>query len=106
MGEWVFLALQTFEDFAKLPQLSPFFSGFLAVDGFYILTGFLLAFPLFSHEIKQQMDSGKLQKTPGVFDQWYRRLSRIVPVYSIVVLIYCFAIFPSGLFAIEVLFFF
>jgi peptidoglycan/LPS O-acetylase OafA/YrhL len=54
------------------------------IQGFFVLTGFLLAYPLLADAKKTSGES--LNKLP-IKDWWYRRISRMVPLYAILVVV-------------------
>lgn len=67
------------------PQLLPLTSGILAVDGFFILTGYLLLVPVFQESVDNaSKDSAKSNFSVGTW--WYRRLARTLPVYIFAIL--------------------
>jgi peptidoglycan/LPS O-acetylase OafA/YrhL len=87
-----------FSQFVSTLWIVPFAVGFLAVDGFFILTGYLLALPLFQHErllIKQwKEDNQGIKQSFSVFSFWWRRFSRLIPVYAFALLFYCYLFHP------------
>ena len=88
--------------------------GFLPVDGFFVLTGFLIAYPLLKEEarrVKVLAEKEKLGETsdekkssvesssPWTFDLstfYYRRVTRMLPSYILAVYFHCGLLFPGG----------
>lgn len=65
--------------------------GFLPVDGFNILTGFLIAHPLY-----KRLREGK--DPPSLTTLWYRRVTRMMPVYLVAYVLFHFVFFYHGQF--------
>jgi len=72
------------EDFHKGSSDSRFIFWLLGVtnvDGFFFLTGFLLAYPIFAQTAKKDDDA----KAFSLQDWLYRRITRMVPVVAAVI---------------------
>lgn len=85
----------TKEDYDDMMTNHPIIAnGFMAVDVFFVLTGFLLAYPVF-------LKGGLNLSTVAKFI--LKRLVRILPLLIFVVAVFCIVIFPSGLFSLSLL---
>ena len=83
-----FLDQQAFIEFSTRAELSPFFQGHLAVDSFFVISGFLIGYYLF-HEYQQQ-------QTLKLKQFYMRRALRLLPAYFTVMLIVAVA-YPLNL---------
>ncbi|NOQ36946.1 MAG: acyltransferase family protein [Methylococcaceae bacterium] len=88
---WMFgyhLDKQAFIELSTRPELSAFFQGHLAVDTFFVISGFLIGYYLFS-EYKQHQSLN--------LKQFYlRRALRLLPAYFAVMVIVAF-VYPHNL---------
>lgn len=67
------------------------------VDVFFILTGFLLAHPLFLAESKRLAATPVPPPAPfSILGFIWQRLSRIYPAYIVFMALFCFVINPGG----------
>jgi peptidoglycan/LPS O-acetylase OafA/YrhL len=81
--------------------------GYLAVDGFFVLSGFLLALP-WVMEAEEEEAGGKrakaAEKNPSpppsawarIHASWRGRFLRIIPAYALLVFLHCFVVSPCG----------
>ena len=70
--------------------------GYFPVDGFFVLTGFLLAHPFFESHRRHEQD-GRQSPTFSLRLFYFRRLFRMVPVYFLFLfLICCFLFYLNG----------
>jgi peptidoglycan/LPS O-acetylase OafA/YrhL len=88
--------------------------GFVAVDGFFVLTGFLLGYPLFEGEVKKRralaaskdkVDGGstvtsRVDTSFSVKDWLYRRIARMVPLYLIMLCIHWYVVLSLPFYSI------
>ena len=93
--------------------------GYNAVDGFFLLTGFLLAYPLFVEKKKLDASSSTTITTTtttttttattttttpipssllDLSSYYYRRLARLLPPYFLLLFLYCGVFFTNGQF--------
>ena len=79
--------LPAFRDASPL-WTQPFFAGAAAVDGFFVLTGFLASLPLISTVEKALPVS--------IFDTLSRRVLRVLPTFAFCSLLYAWVFFPNG----------
>lgn len=87
------------------PALAWLLLGYLPVDGFFILTGFLLATPFFLQRKKalQQNPESEGKVEFSLKDWYFRRLARMIPVYFGALFLFCRFLFPEGLFNLDLL---
>ncbi len=88
---WVFgyfLDRQSYLTFSSRPELTPFFQGHLGVDTFFVISGFLIGYYLFTEYRQHQTIN---------FRQFYlRRALRLLPAYFAAMLIVGF-LYPHNL---------
>lgn len=83
-------------------------TGYLAVDFFFVLTGFLLAHPLFA--AYQRRDGGDAADAaqwracvPSLRVYFFRRIAKVWPYVALLMVVHCFVAFPRGLFSFHML---
>lgn len=112
---------ETMNEIGLSPWMLVLNLGFLPVDGFFVLTGFLIAYPLFKEEARRikllaeeekdrahAASSGQAaaseSKAVGASSPWqfdlgtfyYRRVTRMLPSYILAVYFHCGLLFPGG----------
>ena len=116
-----FIRDQDMTDIGKSPALLILNLGFLPVDGFFVLTGFLIAYPLFREEVRRSKLLLEEKKHDAIEEKlhhhtiagntmissassiwkfdlkgfYYRRVTRMLPSYLLAIYLHCGLLFPN-----------
>lgn len=103
-----FLTDEQFDTFGRDSGIAVFLNGYMAVDFFFILSGFVVSLPMI-HAHNAALAGGATEAqaaraaVPSLPDAFFRRIARLWPSIFLVGALWCKVLFPSGLFPMTML---